>query len=140
MESEDIKAPRYRPHLGGLKIINALLCFRISSGATVLELSFDAKPLRDICESEETAKRKLGPAVARELKRCLADLRAAASIEDLPMANMQKGEDSCVFDLASSCRLVVIPSHIKNPLLESGVIDWATVRRIKVVRIECDHD
>jgi proteic killer suppression protein len=105
-----------------------------------LELAFSEKPLRDICESEATAKRKLGIYVARELKRCLADLHAAPSIGDLPGARFQKGEDSCAFDLTGGYRLVVIPNHLKMPLLDSGAIQWAVVKRIKIIRIACDGD
>jgi ribosomal protein L29 len=92
-------------------------------GLTTLELAFETKPLREICESEHKAKQELGAKVAEELKRRLADLRAAASVEDLPVAKPRKISGTCIFDLAEGYRLVVAPNHTKNPLLKSGTVN-----------------
>jgi hypothetical protein len=55
-----------------------------------LELAFETKLLREICESEQKARQELGIKVAEALKRRLADLRAATSVEDLPVAQTAK--------------------------------------------------
>jgi hypothetical protein len=50
---------------------------RITTGQWMaLELAFATKALRDICESEATAKEKLGAKVADALKRRLSDFRS----------------------------------------------------------------
>ena len=105
-----------------------------------MELAFETKLLREICESEETAKRELGTKVAEELKRRLADLRAAASVGDLPVAKPRKMSETCVFDLADGYKLSFSPNHSNNPLLKSGKIDWAKVARIKILSIEPHHE
>ena len=104
-----------------------------------MELAFETKPLRETCESEATAKRELGSKVAKELKRLLADLRAASSIEEMPVDKPRKTSGTCVFDLTENCRLIVAPNHTNNPLLASGSVDWAKVARIKILRIELRH-
>ena len=48
-----------------------------------MEIAFNTKSLRAICESEAKAKRELGPSVAGILKHRLADLQAAKSANDL---------------------------------------------------------
>ena len=50
----------------------------MESGAQ-LELAFESKELRDVCENEAEAKRQLGDSVAEMLKHRLADLNAATS-------------------------------------------------------------
>jgi len=47
---------------------------------------------------------------------------------------------NCVFELPEGYQLVIAPNHAKNPMLQSGKIDWAKVGRIKVIRIERSHD
>jgi hypothetical protein len=105
-----------------------------------LELAFETKALRDICESEQRAKHELGAKVAEQLKRRLADLRAASSIDELPVAKPRKVAGTCVFELPEGYRLIVAPNHPKNPLLSSGAVDWAEVTRTKVLSIERDHE
>jgi hypothetical protein len=101
-----------------------------------LELAFETKLLREICESEQKARQELGIKVAEALKRRLADLRAATSVEDLPVAKPRKNSGTCVVDLPQGYRLVFVPNHTKNPMLKPRTVDWARVGRIKILRIE----
>ncbi len=57
-----------------------------------MELAFETKSLREICESPIRAKRALGESVAEMLKRRLADLRAATCIGDLIAGRPQQIE------------------------------------------------
>jgi hypothetical protein len=101
-----------------------------------LELAFETKPLREICESEHRAKQELGAKVAEQLKRRLADLRAALSIDELPVAKPRKASGTCIFDLPEGYQLIVAPNHPRNPILSSGAVNWAEVTRIRIIRIE----
>jgi proteic killer suppression protein len=110
---------------------------------TVLELAFDTKSLRDLCEKEEKARRELAPDVAQKLKHRLADLRAADSVEDLVAGRPRETESAnpgyFVIDLTDGSRLAFCANHRNVPLLTSGGVDWSRVSRIKILRIENAH-
>ncbi len=61
-------------------LLNSESTFKVPA----LELAFETKRLREICENEEIASQELGAEGAERLKHRLADLRAAGSIEELP--------------------------------------------------------
>jgi toxin HigB-1 len=101
-----------------------------------LELAFETKALRDMCESEAIAKRKLGAKVADALWRRLSDFRSIDSFDELPFAKSNKNSNSITFDLSDDWQLVVTGGHGDNPKLASGKTDWTKVTRLKVTRIE----
>jgi hypothetical protein len=101
-----------------------------------LELAFETKALRDMCESEAIAKRKLGAKVADALWRRLSDFRSIDSFDELPFAKSNKNSNSITFDLSDDWQLVVTGGHCDNPKLASGKTDWTKVTRLKVTRIE----
>jgi hypothetical protein len=107
-----------------------------------LELAFDSRALRTICESEAQAKDKYGTAVAEILKHRLADLCAATSIKDLLVGQPRSMEGTdglwMVLDLCKGYRMAFCANHPKNPLTETGQIDWAKVSRVKIMQIERD--
>jgi hypothetical protein len=105
-----------------------------------LELSFETRELREFCESAQKTKDQLGGKLADELKRLLADLRAASSIEELPVAKPLRLSDKCIFELSPRCRLTVTPNHRKIPLDQAGKLDWASIKRITITKIEHDND
>jgi hypothetical protein len=108
-----------------------------------LELAFDSKSLRTLCESEAIATRQLGPEVAEAVKHRLADLRAATSVKDLVAGRLHKldGTDSryMVVDLCNDYQMIFCANHPKNPMTKSGELDWAKICRIKILRIERVH-
>lgn len=110
----------------------------------MLDLAFNSKELRTICESEAPAKRKLGVNVAALLKHRVADLRAATSIKDLLVGKPRLLDDSSnqymVVDLCDGYRVIFCANHPNNPLTESGKIDWLRVSRIKILWIGSDYD
>lgn len=107
-----------------------------------MELAFETKSLRTICESESHAKHELGPTVAVFLKRRLADIRAATSVKDLVVGRPRELDTSdarnMVVDLCDGYRIVFSANHPKNPMTESGDLDWSMVSRLKIMRIEND--
>jgi hypothetical protein len=104
-----------------------------------LELAFDSKSLRDLCEKEAKARRELGPEVAQKLKHRLADMRAAESPKDLIVGRPRETESAnpgCfVIDLAAGLLLSFCANHKRVPLLTSGGVDWSKVNRIKILAI-----
>lgn len=108
-----------------------------------MELAFAEKSLRQLCENEAIAKRKLGVRVAEKLKRRLADLRAASSVQDLAVGRPRELEGryqhQMAVDLCDGYLIVFTANNNTVGLLESGAIDWGTVSRIKILRIESNN-
>jgi hypothetical protein len=94
--------------------------------------------LRDICENEDQATLELGREVAEVLKRRLADLRAAKSPKDLVAGEprVQGDGKEMVLDLCDGSRIVFNANH---PMMRGDAPDWATVNRIKILRIETNN-
>jgi hypothetical protein len=105
-----------------------------------LEISFETKELRDLCEDESLAAQELGPIAAEALKRRLADIRAADAIYDVlagrPLQDKHHGIDCYRFELADNCRLTVIPNHMPPRNSAAGIPDWERVRRVRVISLE----
>jgi hypothetical protein len=103
-----------------------------------LDLAFETKSLRALCESEAKARRMLGGSVAEYLKRRLADLHAATSVLDLVASPpLQVGDPGLLaIELGDGYRVVFAANHAVLPTLASGAVDWAAVDPIKLLRIE----
>ena len=109
-----------------------------------MELAFDNRELRNICETEAMAKAQLGDLAAEALNRRLADLRAAATINDLvatrPSQIAGSTDEHLVIELIDGCRMVLCANHPKNPVIAAGGIDWTKVFRVKILSIEVSND
>jgi toxin HigB-1 len=102
-----------------------------------LELSFANKPLRQLCESSAKANRKLGVDIANELRRRVADLRAATSARDLLIgAPREIQANQITLDVGPCFKITFCANHNTIPKLESGAIDWSKVSRVKILAIE----
>lgn len=105
-----------------------------------MEISFDTVELRQICADEDVAAQALDPVAAEALKRRIADIRAADSIEDVPAGRphrgVYQGEECFFFELGPSFRLTVVPAHTKPRLTPDGSADWGRIRRVKVVSLQ----
>ncbi len=110
-------------------------------GESELELAFETKELREICENEAEARRRLGNAVAEALKHRLADLDAATSPRDLIGGKPRLGPDArtMTLDLCEGCHVVFTHNHPNNPTKSTGEVDWEKVSRVRILRIERKH-
>ncbi len=63
-----------------------------SRGGARLELAFETRELRDMCEDEAEARRALGQTIAEMLRNRLADLDSATSPGDLLAGQPRLGE------------------------------------------------
>jgi proteic killer suppression protein len=109
-----------------------------------LDLAFDSKLLRTICENEEEAFHELGRSVGEVLKHRLADLRAAISVNDLLVGRPRILDGDThnlhmVIDLCDGYQVIFRANHPNNPVGENGKIDWQKVSRIKILRIESNY-
>jgi len=115
-----------------------------SNIVATVELAFETKSVRRLCESRVQADRQLGAAVAEKLRRRLSDLRAATSVKDLvagkPRTLARGPQPLLAVKLGEGARLLFRPNHTVMPVLASGEADWSSVTRVKIVRIERDDD
>jgi len=105
-----------------------------------LEIAFDKKSLRQICENDEKAKHDLGVKVADKLRRRLADLRAAKTVKDLIAGRpheLDEPDDRHIgVELCDGYRIVFCANHNSIPTLKPNRVDWSKVSRVKILRIE----
>jgi proteic killer suppression protein len=116
---------------------------RLLDRLVALEIAFAKKSLRQLCESERTARHSLGAGVAEKLKARLADLRAASSVKELvagrPREMRRERTRQIAVDLCDGYRIVFCINHSVVPLGNRGRVDWSRVNRIKIVNIESKH-
>lgn len=82
--------------------------------------------------------------MAEQLEGRLADLRAARYVKDLVAGRPKEVQGvhntEIAVDLGDGSRIVFCANHNAIPLLESGSVDWSRISRIKILRIESEHD
>jgi hypothetical protein len=111
----------------------------LNRGTDSLELAFDSRTLRTICESETAAKRQLGTKVAETLKHRLGDLRAATATNEVIVGQprlLDAANELMVIDLGDGYRMIFCANHPKNPISETGTLDWTRVSRVKILRVD----
>lgn len=111
-----------------------------------MELAFSDKQLRDLCLNESLARQAFGVAVAEKLKTRLADLAAVSVASELSMLPGRFRElssdrrDYLVLDLIDGWQLIFQSGHVKERLLDTGEVDWSRIRRVKILKVEHDHE
>ncbi len=109
-----------------------------------MEVSFKDKKIRDLCERQATAQKKLGVVCARKLRARLSDLEAADQVSNLlagnphPLKSDRAGQFA--LDLAGGWRLVFAPAHDPCPIREDGGIDWSRITSVCIEYIGNYHD
>jgi len=100
--------------------------------------------VRELCEKQAVAVKKLGPQCARKLRSRLGDLEAAERVSDLIAGNPHplKGDRLGQFalDLASGHRLAFQAANDPIPRHEDGSMDWAQVTIVCIEFIGDYHD
>lgn len=104
-----------------------------------------SRDLRQVCEDPEVAERRLGEQVARALRSRLADLRAVDSIIDLPVGQpvfLGLWHNRVRVEISDGCSILFEENHVRVRSLPDGRVDWARVRRIKILAVGevCGHD
>lgn len=106
-----------------------------------LEISYLDKRLRDICRKEAIAKRLYPESVVNELRARLDDIDAAECLDDLPdiyevISNSPPGE--LLIPLTDGYHMRFLQVDLKPGLTDGGFVDWAKVKRIKLMEISTD--
>lgn len=110
------------------------------STCPAVELSFETKSLRDMCEIESLAIEAIGAPAAEALKHRLSDIRAADAIHEVlagrPQTVTVNGVECRQFQLSPELVLRVVPNHVEPRLKADGAPDWERIRRIRVISVE----
>ena len=109
-----------------------------------MEIAFRTKALRNICENGDAMQSQYGAEGAQRIKQCLADLRAATSLGELPMGlpSAPLGDWTCEASIVvdKKRRLVLRPNHNRMPVSQDDSVDWNSIERVLVLRIEVVSD
>jgi hypothetical protein len=105
-----------------------------------LIVAFYTVELRAVCESEAAAVIAFGPAVASQLRRRLADLKAASTVADLIAGDPRKSADGQTLEmsLGDGAALILRPNHTREPSNGIATIVWEEVRRLQLLQIRRD--
>ncbi len=109
-----------------------------------MNLDFASKDLREVCETEKIAKKKLGAPAAKKLKSRLADIVAVERVGDLklgkphPLTGDRLGQFSIT--LHGGIRLVFEPLMDDVPTTKDGSIAWPEVTGVNILFIGDYHD
>lgn len=103
-----------------------------------LEISYQDKKLRNICENESVARRHLSPAVTRSLRARLDDIYSAEDLFEIPLlpefiSKVPPG--SFAIKLAENYQMIFCAVDQNMPLDPHGNVNWHMIRRIKLVEI-----
>lgn len=105
-----------------------------------MEIAFDSRQIRHICEDASKATLTLGANVAGALMDRLADLEAATSVSDIiigrPRAVQSGADEFMAVDLCDGQSLVFAANHNIKPIGDNGRIQWHQVTRIKILQIQ----
>ena len=109
-----------------------------------MQIHYHDKKLREICEKQAVAQKKLGTDCAKKLQWRLAELAAAANVGELVAGRPHplKGERQGRFalSLAGGYRLVFAPKHDPVPTRADGSTDWAQITIISIEYIGDYHE
>jgi len=105
-----------------------------------LQISFEDRNIRKICEKSEFGDQELGNDVARILRNRISDIRAAEDFSELILGNLRVekiNEIECYFlDLANDFILIMSDNDPRKKKLASTSNDWLKVTRVKIMNIQ----
>lgn len=102
-----------------------------------MEISFESKYLRKLCEDNEFASSQMRKDSASALKVRLADLRAANSMNDIISIwpDVKINASNCKISIGENYVMMITANHNTNPLTDEGDIQWENVSRVRVLEI-----
>jgi hypothetical protein len=108
-----------------------------------MEIAFKTNALRTICLSATAMDERYGVEQGALLRRCLADMRAAECFRDVPLLDLSPVSGRLyaegVVRVAPDLKIVLKANHRKLPQLECGEVDWCSVDRVVIQKIEQIH-
>lgn len=108
-----------------------------------MQIAFNNKKLRELCENRKKAEAELGSDCSRKLRTRLSDLEAVDNVYELTAGHPHPLEPDSSrefsLDLSDGKRLVFKPDHEPAPLNKNNTTDWAKVTAIIIVYIGDYH-
>ncbi len=108
-----------------------------------MQIAFNNKKLRELCENRKKAEAELGSDCSRKLRTRLSDLEAVDNVYELTAGHPHPLEPDSSrefsLDLSDGKRLVFKPDHEPAPLNNNNTTDWAKVTAIIIVYIGDYH-
>ena len=110
-----------------------------------MDILFASRKLEKLCNEDRSARKQLGAENARKLRRRLDDLAAAATLNDLRHLPGRCHEltgdlaGHLALDLQGAMRLIFEPTNEPVPRKADGGLDWLSITRVRLVRIEDYH-
>ena len=96
-------------------------------------ISYNSQLLQDICFQTPIAVRCFGEEITHDLQARHADILAARNVYDLPIGQVVVNGNECKITFPKSLSIEMIPNY--GSAIDTGQFDWATVGRVKVMRI-----
>lgn len=113
------------------------------ANGSAVELSFQTAELRDICERRHCAVAAFGLACALELERCIADIQAMTTADELGLlftpSQLQYGVMRVIVHLTTGHRLILCSGHVSTPVDLDGEVVWRSISRIKILDVEAPN-
>ena len=111
-----------------------------------MQILFASGRDKKLFESKSELTRRFGVDAAKKLKRCLDDLDAARSMEDMrnapgkweELTRDRAGQFSA--RVAGGLRLIVKPSRQPPPAKPDGGLDWPAIDSVTVIEVVDYHD
>ncbi len=110
-----------------------------------INIAWSERKLAKACASDRDGQRKWGPDQWKVLKRRIASLEAAATLDDMEgVPGRCHGlhadrRNAFAVTLWGSYRLVFVPDHDPMPTLDDGGIDRSRVTRILITEVVDYH-
>lgn len=96
-------------------------------------ISYNSQSLQEICFYPATAVKLLGETAALSLQARHADLEAADNVFDLPIGKITVNRNVCTLTVPNVLSISMSPNYATAN--DGTVLDWSTVRRIKLMGI-----
>ncbi len=101
-------------------------------------IAFQSTRIRELCEDPDAADEVMGHTIAEVFRDRLADVRAAASVEDLIVGNPRPNGTDGQFlqiSLGAEKSIVLEANHLKPIRDADGRVDWRSVSYVKVIEV-----
>lgn len=86
---------------------------------------------------------RFGPERAELLRERFADMRAAETLSDVPLARIVEPaailERDVTLDLGTGVQLILRPGSLEPPVRAGGAVHWEGLDRVIIQRIEVSH-
>lgn len=98
-----------------------------------MQISYNSRLLQEICFQTSVAVKYFGEELTHGLQARHADILAANHVYDIPIGQVIVKGNECKLEFPQGLSFQMTPNYGAG--IESGQYDWATVGRVKIMRI-----